>query len=118
MQEPEIKYEEVDGRQLCSFCYSITIIDPKECKLLIFEIVRMFYASCLHLDVDEDIRILLVDNDEIIKFYNEKPEIIRKCTPKPYQISSKMKVSKFIVACLAFVLFEKLTKFFIFMFLI
>ncbi|PQM42746.1 hypothetical protein Pyn_24628 [Prunus yedoensis var. nudiflora] len=70
-KEPEIKYVEVDGRQLCLSCYSITIMDPEKCKVLIFENVHRFYAS-LNLKVDEDIPILLVDKDEMIKFKNKR----------------------------------------------
>ncbi|CAL9023282.1 unnamed protein product [Prunus brigantina] len=80
-KEREIKYVEVDGQQLCSYCYSITIMDPKDCKLRIFENVRRFYAS-IDLNVDEGIPILLVDRDQMIKFKNEKTETIHiSCMP-------------------------------------
>ncbi|XP_021803386.1 protein DA1-like, partial [Prunus avium] len=50
-------------------------MDPEKCKVLIFENVHRFYAS-LNLKVDEDIPILLVDKDEMIKFKNKKTETI------------------------------------------
>ncbi|XP_062005587.1 protein DA1-like [Rosa rugosa] len=63
----ETKYLDLtDGRKLCSDCSSIAIIDPKECKPLI-QYVHEFYRS-LNLKTDEDIRVLLLDKNAMLKF--------------------------------------------------
>lgn len=76
MQQPDIKYVDLgDGRKLCSDCYSITIMDPKECEAHVFENVRRFYTT-LNLNVD-DIPIALVDKDEMRRVREKNSEVSR-----------------------------------------